>query len=232
MSWLELLGTLANASQLIHYTIQIAATIVTISQRASEAHRRIYQQSDQIYLLENTALLITQNPSLQTPTVNAHVESTLVGTEALLSVLGQIAAALQHGVVRKRWAILQGGKEKEIATIFDRLERKITALILCGWSRPLVRITCTSRSSLELKNSRTVIATFSANAYAGIQIRKADLVPWIVTSTNSKLLYNIQGGIQAINSHLTTMSTRTTKDATGVGCSSLCSHLLDIASLS
>ena len=131
MSGIEVVGFLADASQLVVYSIKITTCLSEICQRVQDAPLRIQQQSDQIRHLLSTAQLVEQHHLLQTANVIAHINATLEQAKSLSATLEQLTIDYTNGSIRRYWKILKASKEKQILANFDRLEKEKSALILC-----------------------------------------------------------------------------------------------------
>jgi hypothetical protein len=134
MSGVEVLGVVASAVQLVDCVLRISNTLLEISERLHEYPARLHSHVDQVKHLIQAARLAEGNPSLHTPTIHAHVKTTLAAAAELQTTLERIAVDYSQ----KSWAhrylkiILRGAfEERQLVAKFVNLERQKSDLIFC-----------------------------------------------------------------------------------------------------
>lgn len=131
MAALAALRVAASATQLVAYSKSIISFIATAYDRVKDAPQQYRSFELQLKLLVDITNRIEQNPILQTAGVKCHLESTLVETRALQSILCCPSKGLGNGaIVWRYWNLFKGTEQQEILVYLESFHRKNTGLIL------------------------------------------------------------------------------------------------------
>lgn len=132
MSGVEVLGIVASTIQLADYALRISNTLLEILERLQEYPARLHSYVDQVSYLIETARLVEVTPSLQTPTIHAHIRKTLAAAIELQTTLERLASDYSQKSRTHRYfqIILKGAfEEKQLTAKFGSLERQKSDLI-------------------------------------------------------------------------------------------------------
>lgn len=131
MSGVETLGVLASSSQLAAYGIKIVLHLTELYKGVRNRPSQTRERLDQVRELIETANLIQQNKSLQSPVIHAQLQATLTEARSVSHLLRDIAAKHTESSIQRLWTLLSGASEQEILARLQSLERKKSALQLC-----------------------------------------------------------------------------------------------------
>ncbi|KAE8441091.1 hypothetical protein EG329_005886 [Mollisiaceae sp. DMI_Dod_QoI] len=134
MSGVEALGVAASAIQLADFGLRISNTLLEVFDRLHEYPARLHSYVDEIKKLIETAHLVEENSGLQTPTVHAHIKTTLAAAIELQTTLERLAGGYSQKsrTYRCLQIVVKGAfEEKQLIARFESLERQKSDLIFC-----------------------------------------------------------------------------------------------------
>jgi hypothetical protein len=128
----SILGAAAAASQLFEQGLKITRFLYELYGKANEATESIQKQTVKVEQLIDLAILVEQNPSLQTEAVASILGTCLRTTEQFQKTLKRVSVTDNDGKWKKVSKIASAlFKEKEIIRLFDEIEKEKTSLVLC-----------------------------------------------------------------------------------------------------
>jgi hypothetical protein len=132
MDPLSILGAVAAASQLFEQGLKITSFLYELYGKAKEAPESIQKQTVKVEQLIDLALLVKENPSLQTEAVASILRTCLRTAEQFQKTLKKVSIADEDGKWKKAGKVASAlFKDKEIIQYFDEIEKEKTSLVLC-----------------------------------------------------------------------------------------------------
>ena len=125
MSGLDVLGAIASATQLAAYASRIG---VLLNDIARGVPRQINEYEARIRQLIETSAVIQQHKSFQLPLINTQVMRTLSEARSLHTFLETCASSWPNKVLRKYCTNISESTEKQLSSLFTKLEGERTTL--------------------------------------------------------------------------------------------------------
>jgi len=132
MAGVEVIGVLASAGQLIHYSFALINSLRAFYERVHTNPERYQRQVDQLTGLVNTVDLIRETESLNTSLISSYLQAILARIQSLDQLLKQCLRDAQARTRIRLWKGLWTAKrEDEIQKEFDGLQEIKSSLVLC-----------------------------------------------------------------------------------------------------
>lgn len=120
------LGVAASAAQLFAYGTSILLFLADLYERARDAPTQYLEYQLQLKLLVNVSRAIEQNPVLQIPELQVHLDATLIDIRSLQSLLCSPGWG-----AKTYWYLVTGREQRKILEHLENLQKKNTGLLLC-----------------------------------------------------------------------------------------------------
>ncbi|KAH8714804.1 hypothetical protein GQ44DRAFT_775971 [Phaeosphaeriaceae sp. PMI808] len=179
MAGVEIIGVLASAGQLFHYSLAIINSLHAFYERAQRNPEQYQRQVDQLTELTHTVNLIKDTESLDTPLVLKLLQAILARIRSLDRILEQCLRDKQSRTKTRLWkAIWTARREGEIQKEFNSIEEVKSSLLLCVLGTygkvlfPTIQRTATSVDRIEQTISS---CTMSQSETHNLQMRQIGL---------------------------------------------------------